>query len=128
MSTNHRKVTPQPNEEQAAGAGDAQNIPGAADQEAEANLEQSNAEEASLAEQAEETPAAEQGAQPKKRRKVDEESIAPKRSIWPFALAVSLIVCFLGIMFLGIMPYPVVLILGVLMLIGSAFGWAFERR
>ena len=45
------------------------------------------------------------------------------RSMWPFILAVTLM-----IMFLGLMIHPIIFAIGAVLAAGSVIGWALERR
>lgn len=60
------------------------------------------------------------------RRKItpeEEKTISPGHSVWPLVLALALIV-----LFLGIILHPIVLVIGIIMLVGSAVGWIIERH
>lgn len=76
-------------------------------------------------EQAQERPApsAEQAASKKARRLAQVEALKPHPSVWPFALAVSLMV-----LLIGFVTYPVLLGIGVLLTIACVIGWSLERQ
>lgn len=63
----------------------------------------------------------------KKRQKVplevQEQRLAPKPSIWPFILALTLVVAFIGVM-----TYPIILALGVILTIAAIIGWMLEKH
>jgi hypothetical protein len=59
----------------------------------------------------------------KRGRLVNAEDVMPRPSLWPIALAFSLVV-----LLLGIMLHPLVIVLGALMVLGSIIGWNLERR
>ncbi len=59
----------------------------------------------------------------KRTRLVTEEELLPRPSLWPFALAVSVV-----IMLGGFVINPIVLVIGVILVIASIIGWNLERR
>jgi len=66
---------------------------------------------------------------PKKGRKREAPQIAQEqvirayRSLWPFALAVALI-----ILFAGIIIHPIMMSIGALLTVVAIIGWGLERR
>lgn len=68
-------------------------------------------------------PSAEQAASRKARKLAQVEALKPHPSMWPFALAVSLMV-----LLIGLITYPVLLGIGVLLTIASIIGWSLERQ
>lgn len=52
-----------------------------------------------------------------------EQAIGPHKSVWPFALAVALLV-----LLIGLMIHPIVLGIGALLTIAAIIGWGFEKR
>ena len=52
-----------------------------------------------------------------------ERALDPQRSIWPFGLAVALI-----IMLVGLITNPVVLGVGVVLTVAAIVGWGLEQR
>jgi hypothetical protein len=70
----------------------------------------------------------EQGQQQKPRgedtsKPVQEEAIQPHLSVWPFALAVALMV-----LLMGFITQPIILGIGVVLVIVAVIGWGVERR
>ena len=70
----------------------------------------------------------EQGQQQKPRgedtsKPVQEEAIHPHLSVWPFALAVALMV-----LLMGFITQPIILGIGVVLVIAAVIGWGVERR
>ena len=65
--------------------------------------------------------------QPSKKQKASnealEQSIKPKQSYWPFALAASL-----TITLAGVISHPIVLWVGVALVVVSLAGWGLERH
>lgn len=67
--------------------------------------------------------------QPQKPRKEDasklvqEEAIKPHLSVWPFTLAVALMV-----LLMGFITQPIILGVGVVLVIVAVIGWGVERR
>jgi len=67
--------------------------------------------------------------QPPKPRKEDaskpvqEEAIKPHLSVWPFTLAVALMV-----LLMGFITQPIILGVGVVLVIVAVIGWGVERR
>ena len=67
--------------------------------------------------------------QPPKPRKEDasklvqEEAIKPHLSVWPFTLAVALMV-----LLMGFITQPIILGIGVVLVIVAVIGWGVERR
>ncbi len=59
----------------------------------------------------------------KKLRKVTQEELMPRPSIWPLALAVSV-----AVMLGGFAMNPIILGVGVILVITSIIGWNLERR
>jgi len=54
---------------------------------------------------------------------VQEQALSPQRSIWPFGLAVALI-----IMLVGLITNPLILGVGVVLTVAAIIGWGLERR
>ncbi len=54
---------------------------------------------------------------------VQEHALGPQRSIWPFGLAVALI-----IMLVGLITNPLILGVGVVLTVAAIIGWGLERR
>jgi len=54
---------------------------------------------------------------------VQEQALSPQRTIWPFGLAVALI-----ILLVGLITNPVVLGIGVVLTVAAIVGWGLERR
>ena len=54
---------------------------------------------------------------------VQEEAIKPHLSVWPFALAVALMV-----LLMGFITQPIILGIGVVLVIVAVIGWGVERR
>jgi CDP-diglyceride synthetase len=52
-----------------------------------------------------------------------EQAISPHQSVWPFALALALMV-----LLMGFITQPVILGVGVVLVIAAVIGWGFERR
>ena len=52
-----------------------------------------------------------------------EQALSHQRSIWPFGLAVALI-----ILLVGLITNPVVLGIGVVLTVAAIVGWGLERR
>jgi cytochrome c oxidase subunit IV len=67
--------------------------------------------------------------QPSKKQKASneamEQSIKPKQSYWPFALAASLTVTLVGVI---LMSHPIVFWVGVALVVVSFVGWGLERH
>lgn len=66
--------------------------------------------------------------QPAKKRpkvplEVQEQKLTPKPSIWPFILALTLVVAFIGIM-----THPIILAIGVILTIAAIIGWMLEKH
>ncbi len=67
---------------------------------------------------------------PKKKRvvkrvaKIDEAVISPRQSFWPLALALALVVLFMG----AITNSIIILAIGVVLVLVAILGWSFERR
>jgi hypothetical protein len=63
----------------------------------------------------------------KKRQKVplevQEQRLAPKPSLWPFALAMALVIAFIGIML-----NPIILAVGTILTIAAIIGWMLEKH
>jgi hypothetical protein len=59
----------------------------------------------------------------RKTRLVNVAEISPRPSYWPLALAFSL-----AVVLFGVVSSPIVIAFGVLLVIGTAIGWIFERR
>lgn len=72
-----------------------------------------------------EQPPAEQPA--KKRQKepleVREQRLAPKPSVWPFILAFTLVIAFIGVMI-----SPIILAIGAFLTIAAIIGWMLEKH
>lgn len=56
-------------------------------------------------------------------RLVNAEEVMPKPSLWPLALAFSI-----AVILFSVLTGPVVAVIGVILLVGSALGWILERR
>lgn len=70
------------------------------------------------------TPQRQQPADKKRARaETFEQTSASKQSLWPFALAVALVV-----VLVGVITSPVILGIGVLLLVAAAIGWGLEQR
>ena len=54
---------------------------------------------------------------------VQEEAIQPHLSVWPFTLAVALMV-----LLMGFITQPIILGIGVVLVIVAVIGWGVERR
>ena len=54
---------------------------------------------------------------------VQEEAIKPHQSVWPFTLAVALM-----ILLMGFITQPIILGIGVVLVIVAVIGWGVERR
>lgn len=54
---------------------------------------------------------------------VQEQALGPQRSIWPFGLAVALI-----ILLVGLITNLVVLTIGVVLTVAAIIGWGLEQR
>ena len=54
---------------------------------------------------------------------MQEEAIKPHLSVWPFTLAVALV-----ILLIGFMTQPIILGVGVVLVIVAIIGWGVERR
>ncbi len=69
----------------------------------------------------------EQRKQPSNQRKISKEAmeyaIDPKRSYWPFALAIALFITLLGVI-----VHPVIFWIGVALIAAAIIGWGLERR
>jgi len=67
--------------------------------------------------------------QPSKKQKTSneamEQSIKPKQSYWPFALAASLTITLVGVI---LMSHPIVFWVGVALVVVSFVGWGLERH
>jgi hypothetical protein len=75
-------------------------------------------------EQAQDRPSPEQRASERKARRLAQvEALKPHPSVWPFALAVALMV-----LLIGFITYPVLLGIGVLLTIACIIGWSLERQ
>lgn len=66
--------------------------------------------------------------QPAKKRQKEsleaqEQRLAPKPSFWPLILAVTLVVAFIGVM-----TYPIILAIGVILTIAAIIGWMLEKH
>lgn len=69
---------------------------------------------------------AEQPAQKKGQKEpleVQEQRLAPKPSVWPIILALTLVIAFIGVML-----NPVILIIGVVLTIAAIIGWMLEKH
>jgi hypothetical protein len=56
-------------------------------------------------------------------KEIMEQAIDPKRSYWPFALAVALFITLLGVV-----VHPIVFWIGVVLIAGAIIGWGLERH
>jgi len=54
---------------------------------------------------------------------VQEQRLAPKPSTWPFILALTLVIAFIGVML-----NPIVLAIGVALTIAAIIGWMLEKH
>ena len=52
-----------------------------------------------------------------------EQALGPQRSVWPFSVAIALI-----ILLVGLITNPVVLGIGVVLTVAAIVGWGLERR
>ena len=63
----------------------------------------------------------------KKRAKVplevQERKLAPRPSFWPIVLAFTLVVTFIGVM-----TYPFIFVIGVILVIAAIIGWMLEKH
>ena len=70
------------------------------------------------------TPAKAAGSKSKsKSKEAREQAISPQQSIWPFVLAIALVV-----LLLGFIIHPIVLGIGVVLVAAAIIGWGLERR
>jgi len=75
-------------------------------------------------EQAQDRPAPEQPTTSRKARRLAQvEALKPHPSVWPFALAVSLMV-----LLIGFITYPVLCGIGIVLTIACVIGWGVERQ
>lgn len=63
---------------------------------------------------------------PKVSLEVREQQLAPKPSFWPIALALTLIIAFIGVMIVN--TTPILLIVGVVLVIIAVIGWMTEKH
>ena len=56
-------------------------------------------------------------------KEVKGQAINPKRSFWPFALALAL-----SFMLLGVVVHPIIFWIGLVLVAGAMIGWGLERR
>ena len=61
--------------------------------------------------------------QPSNKPKISQEAVNPKRSYWPFALALALF-----FMLLGVVVHPVIFWIGLALTVAAIIGWGLERR
>lgn len=54
---------------------------------------------------------------------VRERQLAPKASFWPFLVAITLVVSFIGVM-----TSPIVLVVGAILTVGALIGWVLEKH
>jgi hypothetical protein len=74
--------------------------------------------------QPQQTPAKAAGSRSKsKAKEAREQAISPQQSIWPFVLAIALVV-----LLLGFIIHPIVLGIGVVLVAAAIIGWGLERR
>ncbi|HEX7737144.1 MAG TPA: cytochrome c oxidase subunit 4 [Ktedonobacteraceae bacterium] len=63
----------------------------------------------------------------KKRQKepleVREQRLAPKPSVWPFILALTLVIAFIGVMI-----SPIILVIGAFLTVAAIIGWMLEKH
>ena len=63
----------------------------------------------------------------KKRQKepleVQEQRLAPKPSFWPIALALTLVIAFIGVM-----TNTIILVIGTILTIAAIIGWMLEKH
>ena len=71
----------------------------------------------------EQTPEQAAKKRPKVPLEVREQRLAPKPSFWPFILALTLVVAFIGVM-----TYPIILAIGVILTIAAIIGWMLEKH
>jgi len=70
------------------------------------------------------TPAKAGGSKSKsKSREAREQAISPQQSVWPFVLAIALVV-----LLIGFIIHPIVLGIGVVLVAAAIIGWGLERR
>ena len=60
---------------------------------------------------------------PKISKEAMEYAVNPKRSYWPFALALALF-----FMLLGVVVHPVIFWIGLALTVAAIIGWGLERR
>jgi hypothetical protein len=58
-----------------------------------------------------------------KSSEVLEQTVGPQKSYWPFALAVALMIAFVGVV-----VHPIVLGIGVVLTALAVIGWGLERH
>ena len=74
--------------------------------------------------QPQQTPAKAGGSKSKsKSREAREQAISPQQSVWPFVLAIALVV-----LLIGFIIHPIVLGIGVVLVAAAIIGWGLERR
>lgn len=79
-----------------------------------------------MSDEPEQAPAAPEQAPERKRkkekRKLPAEALKPRPSLWPFALAVALMIALVGFI-----TYPALLIAGLILTATCVIGWGVER-
>jgi len=74
--------------------------------------------------QPQQTPAKAGGSKSKsKSKEAREQAISPQQSVWPFVLAIALVV-----LLIGFIIHPIVLVIGVVLVAAAIIGWGLERR
>jgi len=63
---------------------------------------------------------------PKASLEIREQQLAPKPSLWPIALALTLIIAFIGVMIIN--TTPILLIVGAVLVIIAIIGWMTEKH
>jgi hypothetical protein len=63
-----------------------------------------------------------------KKQVAQEQSLGPRNSYWPFALAVALSFLLFGFVLHPALAGTVILVIGLLLTAGSIIGWGLERR
>jgi fatty acid desaturase len=69
------------------------------------------------------TPEEARAAAARRKLEAQERELAPKRSFWPIAVALALLITLVGVI-VG----PIMMIVGVVLLIGAIIGWMLEIR
>ncbi len=63
---------------------------------------------------------------PKVPLEVREQKLSPRPSFWPIALALTLVIAFVGVMIVNLSP--ILLGVGVVLTIGAIIGWMLEKH